>query len=379
MKFKTDIPPKNEDKDQVKKLDDFIEENFSKGINNESETKKRDEMLIEAKNLLLSITDSLEEKKNDLVEKTKEIIKKIENTKVEKETLFLIIKSCKNLGIDLSLEDIASLELLKRSPEDFSSSQLFKDISDENKEKFIELEKEKADMMQIYRENYEDNPELRKYLLDNFNTFINISSNDLDDRLSSMSSEINILKYKNKVVSFNSFTTLSNFNKLHFKAFNTDVGFQNSGIGRMMLKATLDQKAKDKTILAECITHKPITPFYIENGFIATKSYMAKGAPILDIVRKDKEILNEFKTKNLTKQEILEKKKLPVGTIIYESSKQEDCNFDLLIPENFQKSEDKGLYKAKEKYVLTRYFFDEKSKKWVTVFEETKRDLEEFI
>jgi|GEM_PF-4619705 len=370
---------------QTDDLENFIKINFSNDLleNPNFIIELRDSMLEKAKNLLLSYFDKT---KDDKIDKDK-LLKDLDNLQIEKELLFTTVKLSKTLGKEISLENILSLDLEIISPEKVF---LAKKLLTENRDQLSEVQIKKQEslledvrqMEEIYSENYSNNLELQKSLVDDFHKFIYYEKEDPQERSRSGFSEVYLLKYKGKVLSFDRFDVDFNTRKgLYFKSFNVEKNLQNSGVGSMMTKATLEKKAKEGyKILADCISSKPISSFYIENGFIAKKLSSLYGESILSLIRKDKEVQNEFKTKLMSKEDILADNGLPEGTIVKKYLDQKSCDFSYVVPENFTKKEEILPYRsAPEKYVLTRYFFNKITKEWVTVFEPLKRPLNDFL
>lgn len=319
-------------------------------------------------------------------------VKEVEVTQNEKEILLATLKLVKDSGEKIDIENMEALSLKKVNLVDFMFAEfLIKRkhdlISEDTKKKYERVLEEEKQMKKIYYDNYSDNTNLQEDLIEDFDKFIHGTSEYYRDKgLVAYESELYILKYYDRILSFVRFDMTKKHNEYYFKSFNVNKNVQGFGIGQMMCRATLENKAKDYTIIADCNSSKPISSFYIENGFIARKFYKYHNEPSFSIIRDDREIPQEFKTKDMTKEQILEEKDLPKGTIVKRFSKQEDCDFSFLIPKNFVTDpREKRIIEANEyqyipeKYVLTRYFFDEKSKQWITVFETTKRELRDFL
>lgn len=371
MKFKTDLLPEDKDKDKDKDEEIVIsEENeipnpfekFNKEFYSFQTQKKEDSNVGSIK------TNG--EKQGD---------------SKEKEMLVSAIKLAKASGEKFDIEDIENLSLKEVDLDKFLFAPFMLDkrrplLSDEEIKEYETIVKDTEEMRKIYSDNYSYNPDLKGNLIQDFDKFIGVPSEKYKfEGLSSRLSELYILKYKDKVISFNRFD-IKLGNKYYFKFFNVDKNVQGSGIGQLMCKETLNKKAEKSAIEADCIASKPISSFYIENGFIAKRMSDIYGEQILSIIRDDREIPKEFKTKNLSEEEILSEKNLPNGTIVNRSKTQKDCDFSYLIPENYtDKSKILPYHKAPEKYVLIRYFFDNITKEWITVFEPVVKDLNDFL
>jgi len=375
--------------DQADALEDFIRNNFSKDLleNNDLIEKIRDKILNRAKDILVSISGKIG---GDI--DVNQINGELDNIQTSKEILVSTIKMAKKSNINLTLENILSFDLQKISPLDdvwmanYALKEQKENLSEEEIKRFEGILDDVKQIEEMYKKNYSDNPDLQEYLVDEFHNFIYYQKDKLEKGYDYANSEVNILKYKGKVVSFDRFDPKTLHSRWHFRSFNTEKDFQCSGVGSLMLKATLDKKIlKNETITAECSAMKPVASFYIEGGFIATEFFNFKNEPGLSIIRDDREIYREFKTKSMGKEDILKNIGLPEGTIVEKFMKQDECDFNYIIPMNYATDQQKKnaslneYYHLPEKYVLTRYFFDEDSKQWVTVFETTKRDLKDFL
>lgn len=364
MKFKTDLPPDDKEEVAISEEKEILNpfEKFNKDFYSFQTQEKEDANI-----------DSIKQAEGGQVDSK------------EKEILISIIKATKASGEKFDIEDIENLSLEEVDLDKFLFAPFMLSerrslLSEEEIKEYESIVKDTEQMRKIYSDNYSYNPDLKGNLIEDFDKFIGIPSEKYKfEGLSSRLSELYILKYKDKVISFNRFD-LKFLNKYYFKFFNVDKNVQGSGIGQLMCRETLNKKAKDSAIEADCIASKPISSFYIENGFIAKHMSDIYGEQILSIIRSDKEIHKEFKTKNLSEEEIFNEKNLPNGTIVNRSKAQKDCDFSYLIPENYtDASEILPYHKAPEKYVLTRYFFDDKTKEWITVFEPVVRDLDDFL
>lgn len=311
-----------------------------------------------------------------------------ENLKTEKELLLSTINLAKNSGEDFGIEDISELNLKIISTHDlmfaeFNLKYYKESLNEETIKKYETIVKDIKQMEKIYLANYSSNEELQKDLIEDFNKFL-VQDQEYfhNNELISGKSELYVVKYNDQVISFMRFDLKKvAYNTLYFKSFNSDKNIQGSGIGKMMLKAILEKKASEKgcKIIADCISSKPISSFYIENGFIARQFSALHGEQLLSIVRKDKTIPETFKTKNMNREDILVGNNLPNGTIVNRSKDQESINFEYIVPKNYVDVRNlRPNYNTPEKYVLTRYFFDKKSKEWLTVFEPT-RPLDDFL
>lgn len=147
----------------------------------------------------------------------------------------------------------------------------------------------------------------------------------------------------------------------YFGSFNTAQVAQKSAVGEMMMRKVLDDVARDHVLLADCPAVAPISARYIEHGFIAVRAYDFHGASSLEIVRNDR---LDCEGKQMSREQIVELGGNVAGVAsesmrVMVSKTQRDMNMELL---NQTDTSTQG-------YVLTRYFFDEKTKFWYGVFE----------
>lgn len=352
---------------QVNNIEEFVKNNFS-------ENYSKDAVLIEKirNNLFRRADFKLLDFYNSENSKPEDFLSDIDNLQEEKEIFFSVLKLIKEQNSNLQLEDISSLNLERLEPDQFFLAELWlkenqksRFLSNEQIKRYERLLKDKDQMEEIYKDNYQEHKEIQKHLVEDFNKYMGISTEYLNDNHTNiMGTEIYTLRYKEDIIAFNRFdVVLPSYDTVSFKFFNVDKDIQGSGIGQMMIKATLDKKAKNKTIIADCISSKPVSSFYIENGFVARKSSQGYNESLLSITRDDKFIPKEFKTKIMDKEDLINENNLPEGTIVRKYKIQKDCDFSYIKQEE------------SEKYTLTRYFFDKNSKEWITVFEPVKVDL----
>lgn len=320
------------------------------------------------------------------VAKKPDTVPDIGYSQAEKEILQSIIQIAKNSEENLEYHDTENLSFKKANLDSFLLAGYFlnemrESLSDAQIKEYETILSDKEQMRKIYHDNYSESPKLRDMLLENFDKIIGTQSEKYEYQgLPSLSTDLNILKYKDKIISFNIFERSRYGSKLAFKAFNVSSNLRGMGLGTYLSKITLDKQAKKNTIVAECLPSKPISSFYIENGFIGRRLSESYGESVISIIRDDKTISNEFKTKNLKEEDIINKHNLPAGTIVNFANSQDICDFSYIIPENYQQpGEVLPYHHAKEKFVLTRYFFNKDIKKWVTVFEKVNRDLDDFL
>ncbi len=368
MKFKTDFPP---------------DDNSVTG-DNVAKNKQSTPHIGEIYNPFQKLDKEFLSFQTQKIENNTDVDKEREYTEEDKNTLASIVELAKNSKENFDIKDIENLNFKKANLDKFLLAGFIlskgKDSLSEKQIKAYEtILKDREQMRKIYYDNYSDNEELRDELLKDFDKIVGTPGENYKyEGLPSSLIDLNILKYKDKVISFNILQYMPYGHKSSFKSFNVNNDVKGIGLGTLMTKVTLDKRAQNNEIVASCSSSKPITSFYIENGFIARDYFNYKNENGLSIIRADKIIPDEFITKKMTKEEILRGENLPQGTIVKSYLKQEDCDFTPI-----KKKYDQSAYPFKleipQEYVLTRYFYDEKSQKWIVVLEKTKRDLRDFL
>lgn len=205
------------------------------------------------------------------------------------------------------------------------------------------------EVLDIYRKNFFESPNLSNSLVDRFK-----------QRIETQKGNIFVFKLKNKIASFYVLREVDD-QTVSFEAFNVDDVYRNSKIGEMMMKQFLDQVSKDRDVVAECNAHARIGAKYIERGFVATEYFDAEEVRALKINRASDERKKLFKTKQMSKEELIQ---------FYIKQEMGNSNEDFVVRE-FESLEKTKFDELSEGMVLTRYFnfgTDEKNK-WYLVFE----------
>ena len=199
-------------------------------------------------------------------------------------------------------------------------------------------------MKQIIRKNYPDNPDLQATVLASFENKVQKNNE---------ATSIHLLERNNEVVAFDRIDYLPD-GSVYFGSFNVDSQYCSAGIGNSFFKATVQPFIGEQVIRADCSSLQPISSYYIEAGFVGTKSYVYASEPSLSV---ESVPGKSFATKSLTHDEILALKDQPQGTNshieIRHAKKQSDISFD----------------DVSESKVLTRYFFDRSLGEWFAVLE----------
>ena len=215
-------------------------------------------------------------------------------------------------------------------------------------ESFSEADRER--MRELYRINYDEYPEFQKMCVEKLNEVL--TRND---------STFYVLRYGGVIEGFYRLGVTGR-DTAYFGAFNMNPKYAGSGIGEALMQQSLDVKAKDFVIEANCIADKSIAANYIERGFIGTHTKQVHEPHLMYITRHDAQ-KSTFPTKALAAEEIIRTcgtetsyvcKKVPIDSV---------TQVDLALLD--ERSEE-GT-----RHVLTRYIRDKKSKCAYLVFEKT--------
>jgi hypothetical protein len=211
-------------------------------------------------------------------------------------------------------------------------------------------------MIALLQENYDEN---YKSIEDQeFKTEVRAS---LENAFSNPNTVFNILRDKGRIISFNRFDTLRDFEGrevTYFGSFNADTTY--SGVGSVMLEKTLKERLGDKRpMMAHCDPKQPISKKYIESGFIATGFYTIAGKPSFEIWRTE-DTRSRFASKNETQKKLLQS--IEMGNPVYDIRKQ---NKQETYPE------------LNDGKILTRYFIH--NDEMYLVFEDVPKDFKEMF
>ncbi len=319
--------------DEVDHIVNVLEEKLKNKLDADpaSVTAVKENLLKRAKNLLEKYADNLKKDPG-------EIISELNNLKTDNIVF---------LSIFQSLHDTKNIK--------------FEDLKDfEFSNHWLVTEKEEIEITEIINKNYKNAPnELRETVLNSFLGSINGIQGYYDNI------DIYQLKYKDKVAACCKLDYKypgEDFDKkVYFGSFNVDPDFANGEIGSAMLERTVDEVAKSHIIEADCNALSKIGAKYIESGFVAEDFYDFHGWPSFRIIRDDKN-KEKIVGKNLSKEEILSH--LSNG-LIEKSGKRVEIVA-------VEKPEDFTSYFSKlkmENKIVSRYFYDNESKKWIIVIE----------
>ncbi|MEI6238156.1 MAG: GNAT family N-acetyltransferase, partial [bacterium] len=247
--------------------------------------------------------------------------KELEKTRVDIISFTSAFKTLKETGIEFSLSDVKDLEISTVNSSDISD----KDI------KFME---------KLYSLNYIRYPKLADYLVNKFN-----------EAMHDPASTVSILRRNGEIVAFYRLEPNGQENSFYFGSFNVDPTYQGSSLGETLMQESLDVKAKDNIIFAECNPKVAVSANYIERGFIAVNSGHIEEIDILNIVRNDK-MNTKLASRALSMNDILDGRfpndKINVRTIPINNLS--DLSFDFV-----------GSKHGVQTEVLTRYIRDKKA------------------
>jgi GNAT superfamily N-acetyltransferase len=214
-------------------------------------------------------------------------------------------------------------------------------------------------MREIYSRNYEDMPHLQTELLEKYDRECGPENgygygNDAENTFY-------ILRVGGRIRAFNRFKVLgedeNGITHSEFGMFNVDPDYQGYDLGEAMMEKSLDLEARSKVIEASCIPTRKITLRYISKGFVATGFVLGhKGVDILDITRSDHDSREKYKSKFISRKDILSMHKngASEGLMIISAADPADLEFEL----------------TNVGFVLTQYF-QEKNGMYYAVYEES--------
>jgi GNAT superfamily N-acetyltransferase len=317
----------------VQDISDYLRKNFLNGAMPDKET--IDEIayrLIDRAWDLLSdaLTSAEKTKKSYQNSYRDDFLKRLENVKTETMLFLSAFKTLKRGGLDVDLTAIKDVQFYSTSGKDLSPDDIER-------------------MKEMYAKNYAYSPEIRDDLIAGF-----------ENAAKSENTEFYLVRYKGEIISFIRFDDEGG-GRLHAGSLNVKPEFRGSAIGEVVMEKTLDMKAKESILEADCAALLDVGAHYIEIGFVANKYYQYKGEPSFIIERNDRIM---YRSRLMSKEEIaseFESDKYKEGDVIISASDKKDpeqLKFELL---------NKG-------YVLVRYF--NYNNKWYCVFE--RRFSDEF-
>lgn len=145
---------------------------------------------------------------------------------------------------------------------------------------------------EIYKANYKDRPRMLESLL-----------SGLDESLKKENTEVYTMYFKGRLVGVVVFEY--DGDQVYFGKFNIDPKFQGGKIGEQIMEETLDRIAQNHIVSATCSKGAPITPKYIERGFVAEGEFQFEEDSCLNIIRNDSRN-NMFISKSLDEDFILD-------------------------------------------------------------------------
>ena len=242
----------------------------------------------------------------------------LDTIKVDTLAFISAFKTLKIADENFSLEDVRDLEL---------TTVFSKDISKEDTEL----------MAGMYNANYKKYPRLAELLVNKFRKTMIQEGN-----------RIALLRRNGKIIAFYGFSPTESDGVLYCSSFNVDPTYQGALLGETLLQESVDAKAKDNILIAECNPRIPVSANYIERGFIATEKDRLEEVDILIIVRNDA-MNKELFSRSVTSEEIISNGIKRDGVKVYSVPTRDIpiFNFDFV-----------GTRKNGKTEVLTRYIKD---------------------
>ncbi len=191
---------------------------------------------------------------------------------------------------------------------------------------------------EIYRKNYKDRPKMLAQLLEGF-----------DESLKKPNAEFQTLFFKGELVGVVVFEY--NGDQVYFGKFNIDPDFQGGRIGEKMMEETLDEVMNKHIVTATCSKGAPVTPKYIERGFVAEGQFQFEEDSSLNIVS-NKSMNSIFISKQYTEEMVMD------NVIPFQWNEFEDgrCRVMMTRLENVAETDFSILEEGDEKWVVTRFF-----------------------
>lgn len=240
----------------------------------------------------------------------------LENIKIDTITFVQAFKALKTNEAEFTIDDVKNLAL---------SSVPFSELSKEDLER----------MQEMYRSNYLKYPNLAGFLVKKFEEAVKHSGGS-----------VSLLRRKGEIVAFYRLNPTSKDNVLYFGSFNVDPTYQGALLGETLMQESLDIKAKDNIVVAECNPQVTVSANYIERGFIGVKKDHIEEIDILRIVRNDK--ANELLlSRQLSKESLISGEIKDPQVHVYSVPDDSISEFDFGIV---------GREKGGMTEILTRYF-----------------------
>ncbi len=269
-----------------------------------------------------------------------------------------------------SEEILANLETIKTETLVFADT--FKAVSSEHAISFQDIENteltqkdsstltlaERQTMLDVFEKNRANYPA----------ALLKETLADFEKALGSTGKEFFILRHGGEILAFIRFDELKNGN-LYAGSLNVRPETKGSAIGSAMLRATLDEKARDRVIEAVAYTQIPMVAHYLgEFGFVAKgldRNYDGTGQVFFKLERNDQQNAE------------LDSHAWP-DTKIVSPSKKSSRN---IVIRTFARPDDPALFATCEKllqdgsHILTRYIKNSPDKQIYLVFEKTPQEL----
>jgi GNAT superfamily N-acetyltransferase len=200
-----------------------------------------------------------------------QIIKNLENISAEAVLMQSMVMAGKEAG-GVTLNDLPDIDLFTGAGSTLSAEQVSR-------------------IKEIYALNYATRPGMREKLLA-----------DLDVSIGKEGVVFHTLYFKGELVGVVVFEY--NGDQVYFGKFNIDPKFQGGRIGEQLMEETLDRISQTHIVSATCSKGAPVTPKYIERGFVADGEFSFEEDECFNIVRNDS--MNAmFSSKSMGVEDIL--------------------------------------------------------------------------
>jgi len=195
------------------------------------------------------------------------------------------------------------------------------DLGQEYPEYLIQKASQINQMLETYKRNYQDRPELKKEIVDGFlDVFQNASSK----------TNLYLLNKDQNVMGFIRYDEQEDGKTKYAGSFNIDISLHQMSLGAALFLESLEREAENYEIVGVCDGFSPANVFYVEQGGyvverIDTKDLEKNKFPDFHI-RKNKE---NHKLANLTKDELL-RKNLSPDVLVRRFNKKDNDWLDLM-------------------------------------------------
>lgn len=270
--------------------------------------------------------------------KSEDIANQLDQVRADTLLFLTTLKTAKEAGLDLELEDVVGAELTVRRGKEVPPDDV-------------------TYMRSIYSRNYAKKPKLQALLLKTF-----------DEKIQDPNTRWYLFRHDGKVRAFCRFDDNFGFDEaieepiLYFGSFNADPLYQSARLGDAMIETSVLKEFG--IVRADCALDTPISSRYIEMGFIADRAEEYKETEVKSVsIEYDKLTTKKlYLTKKLLRSEIISRQgEGKIGDpILIRATEDPHALCSEILP--------KG-------YVLTRYFSAGAQRSWC-VFERAKKRQE---